>query len=363
MNVRIKVPGKLIVIGEYAVLEGANALVAAVDRYVIVTVSTSSEENLCQITSNLDSTAFVFTLNESGKLTPKTVSDQNRANALKFAITAIEHTCNQISNLDINLNAFQLHIDTTQFYAMGNKSKYGLGSSAALTVGVICALLKFYATDDHLFKNKLDLFRFAINTHLHAQGNRGSGIDISASIFGGVSVYNIGLIAKIDTDPPREKGERLADLYMMPVWTGVPVSTRQMLSATDNFKKEDYSGYRETMLALKDLSDLGCIAYMNNDKRNFLEIIENYYTVLKNFSDKSKITIISDVHQKISGLIHNAGGIYKPSGAGGGDFGLAFFEDSDAKKRAQHLLRQNDFILMPLKVESNSVAEINNLRL
>jgi len=361
LNIRIKVPGKLIVIGEYAVLEGANALVAAVDRYVIVSVTPSVKANFCQITSNLDSMAFEFRLTNRGKIQPITVLDRNRIKSLKFAITAIEHICYRISNADFSLSSFQMHIDTAQFYTTENKNKFGLGSSAALTVGIIGALVKYYAAEAHIFKDKLDLFRFAIKIHSHAQGNRGSGIDVAASIFGGVSVYNIGLIEGINSCPQQQAGKTLADLYMMSIWTGVSISTRQMLSKIEDFKREDYSEYKETMGALKSLSDKACIAYMNNDKRNFLKTIADYYTVLKKFSQKSKISIISDVHQKIAGLIHEAGGVYKPSGAGGGDFGLAFFEENDAKIRAENLLRKNNYKSIPLKIEPNGVTTINEL--
>ena len=50
MSIRVKVPGKLILLGEYAVLDGADALVASIDRYVIAEISPSNN-GLCQISS------------------------------------------------------------------------------------------------------------------------------------------------------------------------------------------------------------------------------------------------------------------------------------------------------------------------
>ena len=41
MSIRVKVPGKLIILGEYAVLEGADALVASVNRFVTVKIIAS----------------------------------------------------------------------------------------------------------------------------------------------------------------------------------------------------------------------------------------------------------------------------------------------------------------------------------
>ena len=57
MSIRINVPGKLIILGEYAVLEGADALVSSVNRYVNVEISTPGDD-VCQISSNLISSSI-----------------------------------------------------------------------------------------------------------------------------------------------------------------------------------------------------------------------------------------------------------------------------------------------------------------
>lgn len=362
MKIRIKAPGKLILLGEYAVLEGADALVAAIDRYVIVSVSPSNKKDFCQITTSLDLTPFVFKINDKGKILPEAMHSAHLLNSMRFAIAATEHVCSQILKFDFPLSPFQLHIDTSQFYTFGNKSKFGLGSSAALTVAIITALANYFAADAHMFKNEMDLFRYAFKTHLYSQGNRGSGIDIASSVFGGVIVYNIGLIKETDSFPRQGQGRILEDLFMLPVWTGVAASTRQLLSKIDHYKNKKHNIYKETMLELQNLSNQGCLAYMNNNKRIFLDMVDKSFTVLKNFSNESKIDIISEVHQKIAGLVHNKGGIYKPSGAGGGDFGLAFFENNSAMKKAENLLSENKFGSIPLKVESKGVKKINDLR-
>ena len=43
MSIRARAPGKVVALGEYAVLEGAPALVLAVDRYAAATIAPSED--------------------------------------------------------------------------------------------------------------------------------------------------------------------------------------------------------------------------------------------------------------------------------------------------------------------------------
>ena len=63
--------------------------------------------------------------------------------------------------------------------------KYGLGSSAAVTVATIKALSEFY----ELNLSKEHLFKLASIAHLNVQGNGSLG-DIAASVYGGWIAYH-----------------------------------------------------------------------------------------------------------------------------------------------------------------------------
>ena len=190
MNIRVKVPGKLILLGEYAVLEGADALVASVDRCAVVEIFDTDDE-ICQIYSNLTNESLRFTIDKNGKPRPLQNQADRLLSKMNFVLTIINKTCQYILYFGFSIKSFNLEIDTTQFYINNNRDKLGLGSSAALTVALIMALVKFHRADQSLFKSKNTLFQFACETHYFAQGSLGSGVDIAASVFGGLNIYNI----------------------------------------------------------------------------------------------------------------------------------------------------------------------------
>ena len=68
MSIQVQVPGKMILLGEYAVLEGARALVMAVNRYVKVSVKRRAATEDFQLLSNLSQSPFHFVIDKSGKI-------------------------------------------------------------------------------------------------------------------------------------------------------------------------------------------------------------------------------------------------------------------------------------------------------
>jgi phosphomevalonate kinase len=339
LNFQIKVPGKLILIGEYAVLEGADSLVASVDRYVTIDIS-DSEQEYWTITSNLSADSLTYVINQSGKLIPQENQSSEYLSRMDFVIDIINHICEKISKNGVNIKPFDLNIDTSQFYIDENQNKLGLGSSAALTVSLILSIAYLFEKKSKLFANSYELFRLACDIHFRAQGNRGSGIDIAASIYGGINIYNIHSIEKEDKN--RLKPVSVLDnLFILPIWTGVSASTSDFLSKLDEYRLIFETEYQDMMSRLIFLSEAGCQAYIEKNCSDFLDIVHDYYQVLKNISSKSKIPIISDIHNKIEMIVRSNGGIYKPSGAGGGDIGLAFSDsqltlDKVKKELAHH---------------------------
>ncbi len=131
-HVRFVAPGKLVLVGEYAVLDGAPAIVAAVDRGVQVRVTPSD------------------------RLVVETPGDDSYARA---ALNAVNAPAARYSFSDWN--------------PVGAATKVGFGGSAATCV--VAALAGGAA----------DVWRAADGVHRAVQGG-GSGIDVAASAHGGV---------------------------------------------------------------------------------------------------------------------------------------------------------------------------------
>jgi phosphomevalonate kinase len=355
LSIKIRAPGKLILLGEYAVLEGANALVASVDRYIFAEISASKNE-YCHLSSNLTTDVIRFLSGSDGEIIPAQGQSNQLLSIMDFSLKIITQINKKIIDLGFSIQPYDLRIDSSQFYLETNKNKLGLGSSAALTVALIVSISNFLKIEKNVFPSKYDQFIFACETHFFAQGNRGSGIDIAASVYGGINIYNI------ESKDHKKENRRISpvslikELLILPVWTGVSTSTRDLLHQLENFRSIAEDDYEETMSRLSTLSNSGCMTYVEKNYADFLDIVRDYYQVLKNFTDRSKIDIISDIHKKIAGIVFSNGGVYKPSGAGGGDIGIAMSDSKITLEIIKKELALNNIYTLPLGISPQGVT-------
>jgi phosphomevalonate kinase len=352
--IKVKVPGKLILLGEYAVLEGADALVASIDRFVTANISASENDNFW-ISSNLFSDPIKFLIKDSGKIIPDGDQSDQLVSTMHFALSMIEQIYARLSGYKVEFKPFYLKIDTSQFYQETNKNKLGLGSSAALTVALIAAIVYFSNIEKKIISDNIDLFLFACDVHFKVQGNKGSGIDIAAGVFGGVHQYNIKSIAEGKKTQKIVSRSIPEDLFILPVWSGVSASTRNLLSQIEQYRGNSENDYQAMMSRLSVLAETGCMLYAEKKCSDFLDIVADYYKVLHDFSRKSQIAIISEVHKQIAEIVFANGGVYKPSGAGGGDIGLAFSDSASIIDRLKKELARHNFQTLSLGISSQGV--------
>lgn len=161
-------PGKLVLLGDYAVLEGARAMVAAVDRRAL------------------------------GRLDPSGPSSE--------VVDAVLARAGR---------GRRVRIDTSGFLEPSG-DKLGVGSSAA--VAVVTAALATEHADAACFEH-------ALEGHRDAAGGVGSGIDVAASFHGGVIVTG-AQPAPVERLAPVCGGLHLAVLY-----ANQSASTKRLVSA------------------------------------------------------------------------------------------------------------------------------------
>ena len=152
---RFRAPGKLVLLGEYAVLDGAPALVVAVNRGVQVDVEPAATVEL---------------------LTP---GDDTYARA------ALAHA-----------DAPPGRYTFTAWNPVPTGTKAGFGGSAAATVA---GLVAAWAARERTIVTG-DLFREALDVHHRVQGS-GSGIDIAASVWGEALVFANGEAKAVEGVP------------------------------------------------------------------------------------------------------------------------------------------------------------------
>jgi phosphomevalonate kinase len=336
-------PGKLILLGEYAVLEGAPALVAAVNRFAKVEISKNSSY-ICK-SPTLKITGLKFEISGANKIYfPQKISETIQKKLVFFTKTLEYFLQNKTGNG--NPQRFQIELNTDDFYLPTTGQKLGLGSSAALTVAFINGLHAYY-------NNALDgetLFSRSQKAHYFSQGKQGSGIDVAASCFGNILKFQKSNHSSAEI-PKISKTVLPPNLQIIPIWSGISTSTREFVKKVKQFKENNPEKYRSIMGELSELSKNGCDALENENTSNFLEISDQYFYALRQLGDYSDIEIISDAHQKIRDIVHSAGGVYKPSGAGGGDIGIALADSPAVQQKIKEELSHSNFQILNLNPE------------
>ena len=317
-------PGKLLLFGEYAVLEGAEAVVAAVDRRARVSLLPSDANRFSSPQIALDPLAFE-------RAGPR-VSWQCPAE-LRVRLVLVEQL---IHDLPASLDPVDARSDTGAFFEQS--AKVGLGSSAALAV----AWTRAARPDD----TALGVFERALRSHRRFQGGRGSGADVAASTFGGLVAYQRGA-----AQPVRQLALP-ADLHWRAIWTGRSADTRDFLRRLGIWQDEEPARYDRAMAKLTAATEAAVRALEQGSVTAVLEAVRVCCEALAALGDRAGLPIVSPIHATLAAQGERSGVAYKPSGAGGGDFGLAFAADEDALARFAPLAERAGASIVPLELDT-----------
>ena len=349
MKYLIKAPGKLILIGEYAVLEGAPALVMAVNRYARVTLTPRPGKFFILHSPALEISDLKFTIDPSGNIHYQKAPNATIEQQVAFFTETLRFILKRQS--DFNPKTSQtIILDTADFFLKGGRDKLGLGSSAALTV----ALLKGFLTSSNIsLPPGEQFFRWAQEIHSGVQGKSGSGIDIAASVYGGIlSFQKTGESYQIEplSLPP--------DLIILPVWSGKSASTTAMIKKVQQFKSRQPEKYWKIFGQLQRISQRAILAVKEKESPAFLNNICDYFDTLKKLDRDSGAAIISEAHQEIAELASSQGAIYKPSGAGRGDLGLVMTQSRAVARRAAGCILRSGYQILNLAVSKKGVSAV-----
>lgn len=155
---RASAPGKLMLLGEHAVLHGHRCIVAAVNQRIHIIVHSRHDAKI-----KIDSDLGHYQADLQNPLVDST---------FRFVLTAIDQHKELLSH------GFDLKIES-DFTAT-----VGLGSSAAVTAAMTAAI--FYMADQNL--EAIKIYDHSLTTVRTVQGS-GSGADLAASVFGGILLY------------------------------------------------------------------------------------------------------------------------------------------------------------------------------
>ena len=324
-------PGKALLSGEYAVLEGAPAIVAAIDRRARVTVAESHDERHSLSTRGYLEGTWHFRLSEGGALEWLEPLPGPAAFALIEKIWA--------SFPAVRWPSLSVLIDTREFYDGTSGLKLGLGSSAAVAVALTAALQRFSSMD-------AQPDRLAFDAHRRFQGGRGSGADVAASIHGGVIEYRR---AAAESRPLRWP----VNIDYRFLWSGQPAATPGKLAelAARRGQNEDDG----CMTLLRDGAENVAAAWSLGDGSQIVDALRNYVGALRRFNVDLDLGIFDAGHEQLADLAADSGIVYKPCGAGGGDIGIAVAETKSAVDAFCDRADQLGFGVLDIRVDNQGV--------
>ncbi|WP_438318912.1 phosphomevalonate kinase [Sporosarcina sp. FA9] len=350
----IKVPGKLMIAGEYAVLEpDGQAIVVAVDRYIQAEIESSEQNSISLPQLGIDYVTWE-------PLDPYGIQLSDTSLKILFVKNAIALFNDYLHSLSIPLRPWSLKI-TSELNDISGK-KYGLGSSAAVTVAVITSMCYFYKSSLGEISKEL-IYKLSAISHFKTQGN-GSCADIAASTYGGwvhyASFHSSWLLKeiKIETPTPEIVNKSWpnlmihsitppSDLTLCVGWTNSESSTAPMISKIRELQEIKPELYKKFLSDSKNAVENLIQSFWNKSSDNAITSLTQNREALKTLSDHAETEIETE---KLGLLIQiaNQYGSGKTSGAGGGDCGIAFVRgDTSISELKSEWERAN---ILPLNV-------------
>ncbi len=361
-----KAPGKLYIAGEYAVVEnGYPAILVALDQFVTCSIEESAAEVGKIISRQYHNNALQW-----HRLGEQMVVD-NRDNPFSYILSAIKVTEEYARSFARELRIFDLHIDSQLDSDSGKK--YGLGSSAAVTVATVKALCHFY----NLPVTKDEIFKLAAIAHFEVQGNGSLG-DVAASVYGGWIAYHsfdrqwlaqqrkyLDLRTLVDLPWPDLKIESLkapSNLQLLIGWTGKPASTSQLVDKISLFKARQQKEYRQFLEDSKHCIQRMVEGFHNADLESIKNEIRYNRELLKQLGTNSGVHIETPVLNKLCQIAEDFGGAAKTSCAGGGDCGIVAIDRDSNFKQVLKKWAANKIEQLPLSVHfiENVKSEIKH---
>ncbi|MDH3815518.1 MAG: hypothetical protein OEV48_13595, partial [Acidobacteriota bacterium] len=291
--IEVSAPGKLVLFGEYAVLFGAPAAVVAVDRRAIVTLRPFAGNGWEVAAPGLVAQRARLEVEPDNTVL---WHDEKLGRDAFSLIDTLLRGIGDSGSIDlVNLPPLAATLDTRAFFesAGGWESKLGLGSSAALTVAFVSALEVWAGGEPTA---RLQEF---VDLHRGVQGGAGSGIDVAASLLGGVIRYRLADDGSVAQASPMVLPEDLRTVF---VWTGRAASTGDFLERLRARREQEPREVNPVLDELGTISSEGIGALTDGDATRFLDAVDAFWEVLDQLGKLIGMPILSEEHRSLRRL-------------------------------------------------------------
>lgn len=351
MEITASAPGKQVLLGDYAVLEGAPALVLAVNRRAEARI-VARVDGVCDVYApDLNIQAARMTIDHDGTLQWQC----DAATAAKLSL--VEHVWQGLLREGLAPRSpagFSIHLDTSGFFhgEGAARLKLGLGSSAALTVALASALTT-YAGHTEALADAAPWMRRLFHMHGGWQQGRGSGVDVAAAVAGGLIRYQ--LVGRDHVPNFSHETCPVPGVHWLFVWSGQAVSTADSLKHLSQWRATHGADYTAHMNALGAISEAAVDALRRKKAQSFIRLTKDYASALQNFGDACGLNIYSPAQKSVAEMAIRADVSYKPCGAGG-DFGVVFADDPERLATFERAMVAAGMQVVPLPLESLGIS-------
>lgn len=308
MVVTASAPGKLMLLGDHAVVYDHPCIVTAVDlRYSVSIEVTNNDEIKIKVPVHGIENNFSVKVEKIG------TSNTKETSFVEAAISAIYKKYGVTKGLAVTTN--------------GPKISYGLGSSSAVTVATVRALSQVF----NLNLTSKEIFELSYQAVLDVQG-KGSGFDVAAAVFGG-TIYYAGKGKHIE--PLQHE-----DIPLVICYSGEKVGTVNLVKQVYELKQRRPNIVDSVFEIMHRLVDRAREALLNSDWDTVGELANIHQGLLDALGVNAP---------KLSELVFSArkGGALgaKLSGAGGGDCIFALYSGNNKDMISSSLLKANGEII------------------
>jgi len=371
---KVTVPSKLMLSGEWSVLEvGVPCIVMAINQGVGAKIRPYKKIILNAPDLGLENISAEF---YGGKLSWKTQLDEKQLEKLSISKNAIELPLQYLESKGKKTKNFQIDTfssEATKKLSDGSVAKVGFGSSAAVCVAIVAAILKMHGFNLKEKKTRDLVFKIACTAHYLAQGKVGSSFDIAASTFGGVLVYkrfdpdwlvremssgkNIQNIIDSKWDTLLvEKINLPKYLILLVGFVGYSASTKELILKMNTFKTEKKEHYWKIIDSIKTITEKLITAIKESKKQEIMNLLKENRRQLQELSKASQnnletreLALLADIAEK-----NDATG--KFSGAGGGDCGIVVCFDKKTAGKIRQEWEKNNIYPIEIRISEKGVG-------
>ncbi len=335
-DIHFRVPGKVMLAGEYAVLAGMPGIVCAVDRYLSISA----------LEAPVDSIEGAGARFRQGEAEPV---------GLKFAVQSLRLAWLYLEGRGIRSTHLAMTLQDDLRAPTGEK--LGLGGSACASVAVVAAVLESAGLAD-----KERVFKIAASAHAASQERPGSGLDVAASVFGGTlwtwrfeaepliaasRGSPLGFAAAVDRLrlPDREQLPEPPGLLL--AFSGRSAGTGPLIAKVEALRAREPGGFAEFLACSAAGADQLRHALLAKDLSSIRAVVETLQQLLRRLGELAGVELVTSAHRDIERMARESGAAAKISGAGGGDCSVALGDPVSASSLESRLQAAGVLALRP----------------